>query len=73
VQLFPALALRREEVRRSQNREMLRDGLARHGEAAAKLAEGLAVPRLQPIEQLPPAGIGQGAKKGIVIHARGPQ
>jgi hypothetical protein len=35
----------------------------------AQLAERLAIPLVQPVQQLPPARIGQSAKHSILIHA----
>ena len=47
---------------------MLGDGLARHVEPLAELAERLAVLAVQPVEEAPAACVGQGAKDRIVIH-----
>jgi len=48
---------------------MLRDCLAGHVQPLAQLAQGLAIPAVQPIQQLPTICIGQSAKHSIVIHA----
>ena len=68
VQLFPALPLPGDESSLLENREMLGDGLARHVQPRAKLAERLAVLPVQSIQQLPAAWICQGVEHGIVIH-----
>jgi hypothetical protein len=59
VQLLPAAADRRDQAGRLQQGEVLADGLARHVEAGAQLAQGLAVAGVQAVEQPAPARIGQ--------------
>src|SRR5262245_9947573 len=64
VQLLAAAPDGRDEVRALENGEMLAHGLPRHrrsglGEPFAKLVQGLAVPRMEPIEKLPAAAVGQ--------------
>src|SRR5262245_39225681 len=69
VELLAALALRRHQIGVLENSEMLGDRLARHIESPAQLPERLAVVRVQPVEQLPAAGIGKRAKNSVVAHA----
>src|SRR5262245_16838701 len=64
VQLLAAAPDGRDEVRALENGEMLAHGLPRHrrsglGEPLAKLVQGLAVPRVEPIEKFPAAAVGQ--------------
>src|SRR3954453_16440967 len=73
VQLLPPLALHRDEVRLLQDREMLRYRLARHGQPLAQLAQRLAVPRVQPVQQPSPARVRQGTEDGVVAHHRNMQ
>lgn len=68
MQLFAPLPPPGDKIGFFQDRQMLGDGLARHVEAVAQIAQRLAVPVVQPVQQLPAAGIGQGAKHSIVIH-----
>src|SRR5580704_5541183 len=69
VQLFSALPFPGPEIGRRENRQMLRDRLAGHAQPLAQLAQRLAIPAVQPIQQLPTICIGQSAKHSIVIHA----
>src|ERR1700756_1419396 len=69
VQLFTAVPLPGYEIGFLKNRQMLRDRLAGHVEPLAQLAERLAIPALQSIQQLPAARVGQSAKYSILIHA----
>src|ERR1700726_16498 len=69
VQLFSALPFPGHEIGLLENRQMLRDRLAGHVQPLAQLAKRLAIPAVQPIEQLPTICIGQSAKHSIVIHA----
>src|SRR6185437_11058354 len=57
VQLLAALPLRRDEVRVLEDREVLRDGLARHVQSFAKCRERLAVLPAQAVEQKAAAGV----------------
>src|SRR5580704_154761 len=69
VQLFSALPLPGHEIGLLEYRQMLRDRLAGHAQPLAQLAQRLAIPAVQPIQQLPTICIGQSAKHSIVIHA----
>src|SRR5258708_810505 len=70
VQLFSAIPLPRDEIRLLENRQMLGDCLACHVQPAAKIAEGLAILPVQPIQQPPAARVCQSAKHGVLIHVR---
>jgi hypothetical protein len=69
VQFFTPLPLPRDEIGLLENRQMFRDRLAGHLQPLAQFPERLAIPAMQPIQQLPAARIGQSAKHRIVIHA----
>ena len=69
MQLFAASAAYRNQICFFQNGKMLRDRLAGHFQPLAQLAQGLAIPAVEPIQQLPTICIGQSAKHSIVIHA----
>jgi hypothetical protein len=47
---------------------MLGDRLTGHLQPLAQLAERLTIPVVQPIQQLPTVGVGQGAKHNVLIH-----
>ncbi|GAB7522993.1 hypothetical protein PBS_19770 [Paraburkholderia sp. 2C] len=49
-------------------REVLRDGLARHGKPFAELNQRLAVALMEPVEQQAAARVGKGTKNGVVVH-----
>ena len=55
-----------DEVGRLQQTQVLADGLARHREVLAQLAERLSVSRMQLVQQLPAGGIGQGPEH--IVH-----
>ena len=59
VELLPAAADGRDEVGRLEDREVLAHRLAGHVQPCAELAERLAVPFVQAVEQEPPARVGQ--------------
>src|SRR5262245_17310472 len=64
VQLLAAAPDGRDEVRIFENGEMLAHGLPRHqrsglGKPLAKLVQGLTIPRVEPIEKLSSAAVGQ--------------
>ena len=67
VQFLAAGAPPGNQVRFRKDREMLRDSLARHIQPLAQLAKRLAVFSIEPVQQLPAACIGQGAKNSVVI------
>jgi hypothetical protein len=69
VQFFSALPLPGHEISLRENRQMFRDRLPGHFEPLTQLAKPLAIPAVQPVQQLPAARIGQSAKHSIVIHA----
>src|ERR1700730_4961292 len=69
VHLFSPLPFPGHEIGLLENRQMLRDRLAGHAQPLAQLAQRLAIPAVQPIQQLPTICIGQSAKHSIVIHA----
>ena len=69
MQLFSAVPPPGHEVGFPKHRQMFRDRLAGHVQSAAQLAERLAVPLVQPVQQPTAARIGQSAKHSIVIHA----
>jgi hypothetical protein len=48
---------------------MLLDRLASHLQPLAQFAKRLAIPAVQPVEQLPAARIGQSAKHDVIVHA----
>src|SRR6185312_2349926 len=68
VQLLPAAAERRDEVRGLEHGEVLADGLPGHVELRAELAQGLAVAGVQAVQQPPAAGIGERPER--VVHVR---
>lgn len=65
VEFFAAPPHDRNEIRRLQNIQMLCDALARHIHVLAQLIQRAAIMRMQKIEQLAPARIGQGSEKRI--------
>ena len=69
MKFFPTLPLPGDEIGLLENRQMFRDRLARHVQPPAQLAQRLAIPLVQPIQQLPSARIGQSTKHSIIIHA----
>ena len=54
--------MRGDEIGRLKDGEVLGHGLSRHGQASRELAQGLTLSRVDPIEELPPAVVGQGSK-----------
>ena len=66
--LLAALPPPGDEVRCFEDGEVLGHRLAGHIQAAAQLAQGLAVLHVQPIQQLPAARIGQRTKDRIIVH-----
>ena len=65
MQLLPPRALPRHEVGLLQDRQMLRDRLARHVQALTELTQRLTVLGTQTVEQLPSARIRQGPEDQI--------
>src|SRR5262249_5378871 len=65
MELLPSAFLRNDELRVLENREGLHHRLARHVAASAELAQCAAVPRMQPVEELTPDGIGKRAEDGV--------
>jgi hypothetical protein len=59
VQFLPAVPDGADQVRRLQHGEVLGSRLARHVQGAAQVTERLAVPLVQPIEQLPSRRVSQ--------------
>src|SRR5215470_11695981 len=68
MQLLAAKTLPRDEVCLLEDRQMLRDGLARHIEPLTQFAERLAILSMQPVEKLPTASVSQSSKNSVVIH-----
>ena len=60
MQLFTAAPHGGDEVGRFQEAQVLGHGLARHVQVLTQLVERAAVVRVQKIEELAPAGVGQG-------------
>lgn len=59
MQLLTPPPDRDHKVGRLEQREMLRHRLPCHIQVLAELAQGLAVARIEPIEQLPAARVGE--------------
>jgi len=71
MELLPAAPLHRHEVRRFEQREVLRHSLPRHVQVLAELPQRLPVMSMQPIQQLSPTWIGQRLEQKIrVAHCR---
>ena len=66
MQLLPALADGGHQAGGFEDGEVLAHRLAGHAEPVAELAQVLALAGLQPVEQLAPTGVGQGAEH--VVH-----
>jgi len=70
VQLLAAAPVHDDEVCPFEQREVLGDALPRHGQMLAKLAQGLAVMGVQPVQELPAPWIGQRLEQQISVgHA----
>ena len=72
VALLAADALRHHEARLFEHTEMLHDPEPRHRrQIPAQLAERLAIALEEPVEQLPPAWVGERPKDGghVIRHA----
>src|SRR5262245_20649766 len=67
MELLAALALRRQQVGRLENGEMLRHRLAAHVGSLAQLAQRLAVLASEAVQQLATARIRQRAEDSIVV------
>src|SRR6266403_5645398 len=59
VQLLAAMPERGDEVGGLENRKVLGHSLPRHGEAVAKIVQGLSVLGVKSVQQRPPRSIGQ--------------
>ena len=70
VQLPASMPLGNDEVGRLEDIEVLRDCLPRHVEVDAQLRQRLPVALMQPIEQRPAAGIGEGSENGVGVFHR---
>ncbi len=68
MQLFAAIAAHRNQVCLFQDEKMLRYRLAAHCHAPTQLAHVLATSGVQPIEEVAPIRVGEGAKHTVVIH-----
>ena len=71
MQLFAAAAHGGDQVRRLEHVQVLRHALPRHVEVLAEVVERAAVVRVQQVEQLAPAGIGQGLEEQVGVAALG--
>jgi hypothetical protein len=69
MQLFMPAPLRDDELCLFENGKMLRHRLPRHVEAFAQLAQGLFIPGMDAVQQLPPDRIGQNAEHRNHTHA----
>ena len=69
VQLLAAAPHGGDQVSRLQQFEVLRHALPRHVQVFAQLVERAAVVRMQQIQQLAPAGIGQRLEQQIGVTA----
>src|SRR5260363_59657 len=67
MQLLAAVPECRDQVGGLENRQMLGHGLPRHCEAVAELGQGLAVARMEPVEQCTPRGVRQRLED--LVHA----
>jgi len=67
VQLFAALPLPGDKICLLKNRQVFGNGLACHVEPLAKLGQRLAIPPVQPVEQVPAACISQSMEHSVVI------
>jgi hypothetical protein len=65
VQLLAPAADSGHEVGGLEDREVLRDRLARHFQVRAEVRERLPVTRAQRVEQAPPRRTGQGTEDGV--------
>src|SRR5579883_408830 len=70
MQLLAAAPSRSDQVRRLEHVEVLRDALARHIQMLAQLVKRAAVMRVQHIQQLAPARIGQSLEQQISVAHR---
>ena len=68
MKFLAAAFLRHDEICRFQNCDVLRYRLSRHVLLLAKLAQRLAVPGTETIQQLPPHRIGKRAEYRIHAH-----
>ena len=68
VKLLAALALVRDQVRLREDRQVLCHRLTRHPQSLAQLAQCLATPRVQAIQQLAAAGVSQGPKNSLLAQ-----
>jgi hypothetical protein len=71
VQLLAPAPHGGHEVRGFQQGEVLRNALPRHVEVLAQLVERATVIRMQQIQELAPAGIGEGFEQHIGVGAFG--
>src|SRR5689334_8845674 len=62
------MALRRHEIRFFEDGQVLGDRLPRHVESRTEIPERLPVFPAEPVEEQPPAGVGEGVKDGVVVH-----
>src|SRR5580700_10227713 len=69
VQLFAAAPHGGDQVRRLQQIEVLRHALPRHVQVFAQLVECAAVVRMQQVQELAPAGIGEGLEQHVGVVA----
>jgi hypothetical protein len=69
MQLFAAAPHGGKQVSRLQQIQVLRHTLPRHVKVFTQLVESAAVVRMQQIEQLSPAGIGEGPEKRVGVVA----
>ena len=68
MELLAATPPAGDEIGGFQDGEMLGHALPRHAEPAAEIGERLPVPPMETVEQLPAAGVGQGAEYGVIVH-----
>jgi hypothetical protein len=69
VQLFAAASHGGDQVSRLEQVQVLRHALPRHFQVFAQLVERAAVVRVQQVQQLASAGIGQGLEQQVGVVA----
>ena len=70
VQLFPSPPLHREKVGVLEQLKMLSDRLPGHPQALAEFPQRLAIPGVEPIDQLAPPRVGQRLKDPVELLGR---
>src|SRR5262245_13055769 len=70
MELFAAAPPGCDQVGLFQHVQVLRDGLARHVEVLAQLAEVPSVARMEQVEQLPSAGVGERLEELVGVAHR---